>query len=109
MRTLRKTPAGRRPTSCSVRQPPSAVPGTLAVVLTGMGKDGTRGCERIVQAGGHVLVQDEATSVVWGMPGQVAEAGLADEILPLDRLGDAIRRRIGARRDRPGSTPRKGS
>jgi two-component system chemotaxis response regulator CheB len=76
--------------------------GTLAVVLTGMGQDGLRGCERIVQAGGQVLAQDEATSVVWGMPGQVAQAGLADEILPLDRLSAAILRRVGRRPDRPG-------
>ena len=61
---------------------------TLAVVLTGMGRDGMRGCEKIVQAGGQVLAQDKATSVVWGMPGQVAQAGLADEVLPLDRLGE---------------------
>ena len=50
----------------------------LAVVLTGMGQDGLRGCEAIREAGGQVLVQDEATSVVWGMPGYVARAGLAD-------------------------------
>jgi two-component system chemotaxis response regulator CheB len=78
--------------------------GTLAIVLTGMGKDGMRGCEKIVQAGGHVLAQDEATSVVWGMPGQVAQAGLADEVLPLDRLGGAILRRLGRR---PGQSPAK--
>jgi two-component system chemotaxis response regulator CheB len=75
---------------------------TLAVILTGMGKDGLRGCEQIVQAGGYVLVQDEATSVVWGMPGQVAQAGLAHEILPLDRIGEAIRRRLGRLLKRPG-------
>ena len=51
---------------------------SLAVVLTGMGKDGLLGCEAIVEAGGRVLAQDEATSVVWGMPGAVAKAGLAD-------------------------------
>ncbi len=77
--------------------------GTLAVVLTGMGKDGLRGCEQIVLAGGHVLVQDEPTSVVWGMPGQVAQAGLAHEILPLDRIGEAIRRRVERPPHRSGS------
>ncbi|QEL13776.1 protein-glutamate methylesterase/protein-glutamine glutaminase [Limnoglobus roseus] len=64
--------------------------GTLGVVLTGMGKDGLRGAERIVEAGGTVLAQDEATSVVWGMPGFVANAGLARQVLPLLELPDAI-------------------
>lgn len=66
----------------------------LAVVLTGMGQDGLRGCERIREAGGQILVQDEATSVVWGMPGLVARAGLADQVLPLDQLAAEIVRRI---------------
>jgi len=69
-------------------------PGTLAVVLTGMGQDGLRGCERIREVGGQVLVQDEATSVVWGMPGLVARADLADEVLALDRLAPEIVRRV---------------
>lgn len=69
-------------------------PSALAVVLTGMGQDGLRGCEHICDAGGQVVVQDEATSVVWGMPGFVARAGLADRILPLDALGDEIVRRV---------------
>lgn len=64
----------------------------LAVVLTGMGQDGLRGCEAIRAAGGQILVQDEATSVVWGMPGAVAKAGLADQILPLDQIGTEITR-----------------
>ena len=55
----------------------------LAVVLTGMGADGRNGCEAVVTAGGTVVVQDEATSVVWGMPGAVAAAGLAHRVLPL--------------------------
>jgi two-component system chemotaxis response regulator CheB len=67
----------------------------LAVVLTGMGQDGLRGCETIREAGGQVLVQDEATSVVWGMPGAVARAGLADKVLPLSMVGNEIVRRIG--------------
>lgn len=67
---------------------------TLAVILTGMGQDGLRGCERIREAGGEILVQDEATSVVWGMPGFVARAGLADQILPLGQLGTEIIRRV---------------
>jgi two-component system chemotaxis response regulator CheB len=67
---------------------------SLTVVLTGMGDDGLRGCRQLHELGGHILVQDEQSSVVWGMPGQVARAGLADEILPLDSLGAAISRRV---------------
>ena len=55
----------------------------LGVVLTGMGQDGKRGCEPLAAAGAEIVVQDEATSVVWGMPGAVANAGLADAVLPL--------------------------
>jgi two-component system chemotaxis response regulator CheB len=69
-------------------------PGVLAVVLTGMGQDGLRGCECVGAAGGQVLVQDEASSVVWSMPGAVAQAGLADQILPLGHLGPEIVRRV---------------
>lgn len=69
-------------------------PGALAVVLTGMGQDGLRGCEAIRGAGGHVIVQDEATSVVWGMPGYVARAGLADRVLPLGMIAPEIVRRV---------------
>jgi two-component system chemotaxis response regulator CheB len=69
--------------------------GTLAVVLTGMGQDGLRGCERIREMGGHVLVQDEASSVVWGMPGAVAQAGLADRVLPLPELAAELNRLVG--------------
>lgn len=64
--------------------------GVLGVVLTGMGSDGQKGSEAVVGAGGSVLAQDEATSVVWGMPGAVARAGLASAILPLTALGDEI-------------------
>ena len=56
----------------------------LAVVMTGMGQDGLRGCELIKEAHGQVIVQDEASSVVWGMPGYVAKAGLADSVLPVN-------------------------
>ena len=66
----------------------------LAVVLTGMGQDGLRGCEMVKEAGGQIVVQDEASSVVWGMPGYVAEAGLADRILPLDQIAGEIVRRV---------------
>jgi two-component system chemotaxis response regulator CheB len=67
---------------------------SLAVILTGMGQDGMRGCEAIREAGGQILAQDEATSVVWGMPGYVARAGLADRVLPLSLIADEIVRRV---------------
>jgi two-component system chemotaxis response regulator CheB len=66
----------------------------LAVVMTGMGQDGLRGCEQIREGGGQILAQDQATSVVWGMPGFVANAGLADKVLPLDQIGLEILRRV---------------
>jgi two-component system chemotaxis response regulator CheB len=65
-------------------------PGALAVIMTGMGQDGLAGCQVVRQRGGQVLAQDEQSSVVWGMPGFVAEAGLADEVLPLNALAAAI-------------------
>ncbi|HVI10890.1 MAG TPA: chemotaxis response regulator protein-glutamate methylesterase [Candidatus Binatia bacterium] len=68
-------------------------PDALAVVMTGMGADGVHGAEQIRQRGGEVLVQDEATSVVWGMPGLVYSAGLADGVYPLTQLGLEITRR----------------
>jgi two-component system chemotaxis response regulator CheB len=58
----------------------------LACVLTGMGRDGLHGSRRLRAAGSEIVVQDEATSVVWGMPGAVATAGLADRVLPLARI-----------------------
>ena len=69
----------------------------LAVILTGMGQDGLRGCELVREQGGQILVQDEASSVVWGMPGAVAQAGLADKILPLHQVASEIitRARVG--------------
>ena len=69
-------------------------PNTLAVVLTGMGQDGARGCEVIRDAGGRVLAQDEKSSVVWGMPGAVVQAGLADKVVPLDQVAAEIIREI---------------
>jgi two-component system chemotaxis response regulator CheB len=67
---------------------------TLAVVLTGMGQDGLDGCRQIASVGGSVIVQDEATSVVWGMPGAVSRAGLADEVLPLDGVAPSVTRHL---------------
>jgi two-component system, chemotaxis family, protein-glutamate methylesterase/glutaminase len=63
---------------------------TLGVVLTGMGSDGCKGAEAIVQAGGEVIAQDEASSVVWGMPGAVVHHGLASAVVPLGRVVDEI-------------------
>ena len=65
-------------------------PGALGVVLTGMGSDGLAGSRAIVEAGGAVIAQDEASSVVWGMPRAVANAGLAAAVLPLDQIAPAI-------------------
>ncbi len=62
----------------------------LGVVLTGMGRDGFSGCEALCSVGARIYVQDEASSVVWGMPGFVARAGLADKILPLSQIGAEI-------------------
>ncbi|MGP9819583.1 protein-glutamate methylesterase/protein-glutamine glutaminase [Salinarimonas sp. NSM] len=63
----------------------------LSVVLTGMGSDGTLGAKALVAAGGLVYAQDEATSTVWGMPGSIAKAGLAHDILPLPALAPALK------------------
>jgi len=68
---------------------------SLAVVMTGMGSDGLAGCARLHAAHGRVLVQDESTSVVWGMPGLVAQAGLADRVVPLDDMAAEVRRIAG--------------
>jgi len=64
--------------------------GVLAVVLTGMGSDGMRGGKEIVAAGGSVIAQDEATSVVWGMPGSAANAGICAAVLPLNQIGPKL-------------------
>lgn len=61
-----------------------------AVILTGMGHDGTAGARALVAAGGSVIAQDEASSVVWGMPGSVAQAGICSAVLPLDQIGPKI-------------------
>ena len=63
---------------------------TLSVVLTGMGQDGLLGCKLIRELGGQIIAQDQATSVIWGMPGAIARAGLADRILPLAAIGPEL-------------------
>ncbi|MGE0062769.1 MAG: chemotaxis response regulator protein-glutamate methylesterase [Xanthobacteraceae bacterium] len=66
--------------------------GVCALVLTGMGSDGLRGGRAIVAAGGSVVAQDEATSVVWGMPGQVAHAGICSAVLPVHEIAPRLNR-----------------
>ena len=71
----------------------------LGVIMTGMGQDGLRGCELIREKRGQIVVQDEATSVVWGMPGCVAQAGYADKIVPLNQIAvEMIQRTRNSRR-----------
>jgi two-component system chemotaxis response regulator CheB len=67
-------------------------PAPLALVLTGMGSDGLQGAADVVAAGGSVIAQDRESSVVWGMPGSVAKAGLCSAILPIDQLAARIAR-----------------
>jgi two-component system chemotaxis response regulator CheB len=69
----------------------------IAAILTGMGQDGLHGAEILKAHGASILAQDEASSVVWGMPGAVANAGLADQVLPLDQVVPEILRRAGRR------------
>lgn len=71
---------------------------SLATVLTGMGHDGMRGAEVIRAAGGEIIAQDEQSSVVWGMPGAVVHAKLADEVLSLDQIAPCLIRRAGVGR-----------
>ena len=72
--------------------------GTLALVMTGMGADGLDGARAVHEGGGVVLAQDEATSAVWGMPGRVAEAGIANATLPLSAIADALKQKVNAGR-----------
>ena len=75
-----------------------AYPGrVLVLMLTGMGQDGLAGSEQIVAGGGSVIAQDEASSVVWGMPGAVARAGLCQAVLPLDAVAPLLLQLVGTR------------
>jgi two-component system chemotaxis response regulator CheB len=88
---------GCRPSADVLFRSAAAVYGgaAVAVVLTGMGCDGARGLGPLRRAGAAVLVQDEASCVVWGMPGSAVEAGYVDEVLPLDRLAAAVQALAG--------------
>ncbi len=77
----------------SVRQVFGAA--AIGTVLTGMGQDGLRGVEEMKRGGAYIVAQDEASSVVWGMPGAIAQAGFADEVLDLSLIPTAIMKRIG--------------
>lgn len=79
----------------------------LGVVLTGMGQDGLRGSEKIYDSGGQIIAQDEATSVVWGMPGFVAQSGIASQVLPLSAIAAEIIRRAAIGRALPRIAPRE--
>lgn len=74
----------------------------LGVVLTGMGADGLAGCRLIRARGGTVIAQDQATSAVWGMPGAVAQAGLAQKILPLSAIAAEMTHRVHGRAEESG-------
>jgi two-component system response regulator WspF len=81
-----------------------AAPG-VAVLLTGMGRDGAAGLVGLRSAGWHTVAQDKATSVVWGMPGAAVEIGAAVETLPVDGIGAAIATRMPARCGETRRTP----
>lgn len=66
----------------------------LTIILTGMGSDGQKGATEVVGAGGTVIAQDEATSVVWGMPGAVATSGLCSAVLPIKEIGPSVRKLV---------------
>jgi two-component system, chemotaxis family, protein-glutamate methylesterase/glutaminase len=77
----------------------------LGVVMTGMGSDGVLGAQNIREAGGEVIIQDESSSVVWGMPGVVYAAGQADAVYPLDQLAPEITRRVQQSHAAPARVP----
>ena len=81
---------------------------SMGVVLTGMGKDGTEGCRAMSERGACILAQDQRSSVVWGMPRAIAEAGLADSVVPLKDIHSEIILRAGCRKKRrPVTVPPK--
>ncbi len=91
--------SGCRPSASVLFRSAAAILGSeaVAVVLTGMGNDGTAGLGPLKRAGGSVIVQDEESSVVWGMPGSVVSANLADVISPLDSIGAEVQVAVARR------------
>jgi len=81
--------------------------GVLAVIMTGLGHDGTKGAALIRKASGQVWAQDEASSTVWGMPGSIVEAGLAQRVIPLQNIARSIAAACNAAANSPGATPVK--
>lgn len=71
----------------------------ITLILTGMGSDGAKGAAPLKRAGAHLIVQDEASSVVWGMPGSAVAAGIVDEVLPLTDIPQAVKREIDRRKE----------
>jgi len=88
--------SGYRPCADATLETVAAYAGPMAVgvVLTGMGNDAARGVMAVKAAGGHVIAQDEATSVIFGMPQEAIRTGAVDQVLPLDAIGPAIEKRV---------------
>ena len=85
---------GPRSTCCSSRPPTTYGAGVLGVVMTGMGADGREGAAWIKAKGGRVITEAEETCVVYGMPRSVVEAGLSDDVVPLESMADVIMERV---------------
>ena len=77
-------------------------PGVLAVIMTGLGRDGTKGAAQIRKVSGQVWVQDEASATVWGMPGSAVEAGLTQRVIPLQHIARSIAAACNADAGQPG-------
>lgn len=88
--------AGYRPCADVTLESASAWAGpmTIAVILTGMGNDGSRGVVAVKAAGGYIITQDEATSMIFGMPQEAIRTGAVDEVLPLDAIASAVEKRV---------------
>jgi two-component system chemotaxis response regulator CheB len=88
--------AGYRPCADVLMETVAAFAGpmTIGVVLTGMGNDGSRGSLAVKNAGGHVIAQDEATSVIFGMPSEAIKTGAVDQVLPIENIYSAIEKRV---------------
>ena len=67
----------------------------VAVLLTGMGRDGALGMQALKEAGWETIAQDQETSVIWGMPGAAVRLGAAKQVLPVDQIGNAVRAWVG--------------